>query len=115
MTALTHAKVGKNDNLESVPGSYTRDTENTYRPTPITSSTDPFAAKDNVFAESENVEITVVDKGCWVQWSAAGTAATTSSYLQPANTTKIYKVRETQRYLRILEQAATSLVSVVEL
>jgi len=115
MAALTHAKVGKNDNLESVPGSYTRDSSNTYRPTPITSSTDPFDGKDNKFAEAENVEITVVDKGCWVQWSSDSTAATTSSYLQPANTTKIYKVRDSQRYLRVLEQAATCIVSVVEL
>ena len=81
----------------------------TYKITP-TSSTDPFAGKTNKYAESKIVEITTLDKGCHVKFSAAGTAATNADYTIPANSTRYFAIDTDAAYLRILERASAATV-----
>jgi len=104
-------------NSEIVQGSISNNIVS-YIDATLNTSKDPFASKTNKYAETEAVEITAKDKGIWIRWSKAGTAAvanTDNNYYLEAGNSKIFFVQEGNRYLRIIEDAASATSIVVEL
>ncbi len=86
----------------------------TYYATP-TSSTDPFSAKTNKYAESKLVVITTITQAVHVKFgTSAITACTTSDFCIPANSSRSFVVAPETPYLRLLENASAAKVFVTE-
>ena len=112
------AVVSKYDNHEAIQGAELG--RRKYTDATISASTDPFASKDNKYAETNAVKISAIDKGIWVIFSSEAdqTAATVNgsgqSFVHP-NTDKVFTVEDDKRYLRVIEDSATARIVVEEL
>lgn len=86
-----------------------------YRNASLGSSTDPFAAKTNKYAETGCIMIQALAQGIYVKFSASGTAASAAAdnHYIPAGGERIFFVNNASKYIRIIEAAggATSFVT----
>jgi len=77
----------------------------TYATGGVSASTDPFSGKSNKYAESKLVRI-YAGAAAHVEWSSAGTTATTSSYAIPAGES-FHVIANGGEYLRIIPNSGT--------
>lgn len=103
------------DNGASLKGVYCLASPNAnYKQSGLSSSSDPFATRDNKYFEARVVRIATRSKGVHVKMSAAGTAATTNDLLIPAESVEYIAIDTNYLYLRLIEAAASANATVTE-
>ena len=102
------------DNHEAVQEAFEYDAAHTYTTGSVSASTDPFSAKANDdFAQAPMVSIIATAAFHFV-WSAAGTAATTTSQYAPANTYVRCYVNPDKAFLRVIPTTGSATFWVTE-